>query len=189
MAGAVALLLEARPHLSPNEVQQRLQNTARPSLWWASPALGFFDNVHRQGAGMLSVDDAVLADATVWPSSLALGEIESGTVTRRLRISKSDMNEWRKRHGRVRRHHHDDDETVTYTIGHEVALATGANTFAPSFLAAFATATFSEPIITIGGRGHHDDSESILVGQPGAHRALELAADRYRSTLNRACLP
>jgi subtilisin family serine protease len=163
VAGAVALLLEARPRLSPDEVQQRLQNTARPTLWWANPALGFLDNVHRQGAGMLSVDDAVLADVTVWPSSLALGEIESGTVTRRLRISMSDIHEWRKRHGRVRRHHHDDDETVTYTIGHEVALATGANTFAPSFLAAFATATFSEPTITLGGRGHRDDSESLLV--------------------------
>ena len=54
VAGAVALLLEARPHASPKEVQQRLQNTARPALWWGNPGLGFLDNVHRQGAGMLT---------------------------------------------------------------------------------------------------------------------------------------
>jgi hypothetical protein len=52
---------------------------------------------------------------------------------------------------------------VTYTIGHEPALATGANTFAPSFFAAFATATFSQATVKIGGKGHHDDEESILV--------------------------
>ena len=87
VAGAVALLLEARPHTSPGEVQKRLQNTARPHLWWGDPTLGLLDNVHRQGAGMLQIDDAILADAIVSPSSLALGEIESGSATRSLRIS------------------------------------------------------------------------------------------------------
>ena len=78
VAGAVALLLEGRPGTKPKEVEYRLQNTARPAVWWGNPALGFLDNVHRQGAGMLRIDDAVTAHATVSPSSLALGEIEDG---------------------------------------------------------------------------------------------------------------
>jgi len=47
VAGAVALLLQAHPDAKPNEVQQRLQNTARPALWSGNPTLGFLDVVHR----------------------------------------------------------------------------------------------------------------------------------------------
>jgi hypothetical protein len=171
VAGAVALLLEARPHASPAEIQQRLQNTARPALWWGNPALGVLDNVHRQGAGLLTVDDAVLADAIVSPSSLALGEIESGTVTKRLRISLTELHGWQKRHGLLRRRNADDRRRnpddrgvpVTYTLGHEPALATGANTFTPSFLSSFATATFSAPTVAVGGHGRPDDDASVDV--------------------------
>ena len=53
VAGAVALLLEGRPGTKPKEVEWRLQNTARPAPWGGDPGLGFPDNVHRQGAGML----------------------------------------------------------------------------------------------------------------------------------------
>jgi minor extracellular serine protease Vpr len=164
VAGAVALLLEGRPHASPTEIQQRLQNSARPALWWGNPALGFLDNVHRQGAGMLTLDDAVLADAIVSPSSLALGEIESGTLTKRLRISLTELHGWQKRHGLLRRRNPDDrDVPVTYTLGHEPALATGANTFTPSFLSSFATATFSAPTVAVGGHGRPDDDASVDV--------------------------
>ena len=164
VAGAAALLLEARPHASPTEIQQRLQNTARPAPWWGNPALGFLDNVHRQGAGMLTLDDAVVSDAIVSPSSLALGEIESGTVTKRLRISLTELHGWQKRHGLLRRRNPDDrDVPVTYTLGHEPALATGANTFTPSFLSSFATATFSAPTVAVGGHGRPDDDASVDV--------------------------
>jgi minor extracellular serine protease Vpr len=87
VAGAVALLLEARPHLKPE--RERLQNTARPHLWFGNPTLGFLDNVHRHGAGMLEIDDAVTTDAVVSPSSLALGEIESGSLSRSLEENES----------------------------------------------------------------------------------------------------
>ena len=87
VAGAVALLLEARPDTEPAEVQARLQNSAQPHLWWGDPTLGFLDNVHRQGAGMLTIDDAIEADAVVTPSSLALGELETtGPASRLLHI-------------------------------------------------------------------------------------------------------
>jgi minor extracellular serine protease Vpr len=157
VAGAVALLLEARPHTSPGEVQKRLQNTARPHLWGGNPTLGFLDNVHRQGAGMLQIDDAILADAIASPSSLALGEIESGSATRALRISLERLNT----SGRRRNRSGNVADQVTYTLGHEPALSTGPNTFTPSFVTSFATVQFSTPAVTLGGP--HANSETILV--------------------------
>jgi subtilisin family serine protease len=158
VAGAVALLLEARPRTKPDEVQKRLQNTARPHLWWGDPTLGLLDNVHRQGAGMLQIDDAILADAIVSPSSLALGEIESGSTTRALRISLEGL---RNALGRRRNRTDNVADQVTYTLGHEPALATGPNTFTPSFVPRFATIQFSTPAVTLGG--DHANSEIILV--------------------------
>jgi minor extracellular serine protease Vpr len=161
VAGAVALLLEARPHTSPREVQQRLQNSARPHLFSLNPGLGFLDVVHRQGAGMLQVDDAITAEAIVSPSSLALGEIESGSVTRMLRVKLSDEDRRGRGRGRGRGHGGDDDddhEGVTYTLSHTPALSTGSNTFVPAFIAAAATVTFNRPTIAVGrGRGGDDD--------------------------------
>jgi hypothetical protein len=157
VAGAVALLLEARPHTSPSEVQKRLQNTARPHLWWGDPTLGLLDNVHRQGAGMLQIDDAILADAIVSPSSLGLGEIETGTTTQTLRISLEGLG---NRSGRRNRSGNVADQ-VTYTLGHEPALSTGPNTFTPTFVPSFATVQFSTPAVTLGGS--HANTENILV--------------------------
>jgi len=155
VAGAVALLLEGRPHTKPKEVEQRLQNTARPAVWWGNPALGFLDNVHRQGAGMLRIDDAVTAHATVSPSSLALGEMEAGPITSELKITLAAE----KRRGPGR-----DDPPVTYTLGHVPAVSTGPNTFTPSFRTGFATATFNPPSVTLGGQnGHHDDAATVAV--------------------------
>jgi hypothetical protein len=153
VAGAVALLLEARSAARPDEVMQRLQNTAQPHLWFGNPGLGFLDNVHRQGAGMLSIADAVLADATVSPSNLALGEIENGSTTRSLTITRADS---RGRRGRGP--NHGGDDAVVYTLGHKAALATGPNTFAPQFLAGFATVEFSQPTVSLGGDRHNNDA-------------------------------
>jgi minor extracellular serine protease Vpr len=169
VAGAVALLLEARPHTSPGEVQKRLQNTARPHLWWGDPTLGLLDNVHRQGAGMLRIDDAILADAIVSPSSLALGEIESGSATRALRISLEGLGNpsarRRNRTGNVA-------DQVTYTLGHEPALATGPNTFIPIFLAGFATLQFSTPTVTLGGQFAKDDIVFVTITPPASPAKL-----------------
>jgi minor extracellular serine protease Vpr len=163
VAGAVALLLEARPHLGPREVQERLQNTARPALWSGNPSLGFLDNVHRQGAGMLHIDEAATADAVVSPSSLALGEIEAGAVTKQLRISLAGSDEHHGRHWGHNHQGHDDDE-VTYTLGHVAALSTGANTFTPSFRTASATVTFNKTSVTLGdSRSRADDDADVMV--------------------------
>ena len=148
VAGAVALLLEARPHLKPEQVQERLQNTARPHLWFGNPSLGFLDNVHRQGAGMIEIDDAVTAGAVISPSSLALGEIESGSVARSLRLKLAKP---------LEKGGHDED-VVTYTLGYQPALSTGSNTFTPSFFSNAATVTFAAPTVAIGG----EDDEAVV---------------------------
>jgi subtilisin family serine protease len=158
VAGAVALLLEARPHTNPGEVQTRLQNTARPHLWGGDPTLGVLDNVHRQGAGMLQIDDAILADAIVSPSSLALGEIESGATTRSLRISLEGLGR-RKRPGAVA-------DQVTYTLGHDPALSTGPNTFTPSFVPSFATVQFSTATVSLGGGQANDANILVTIAPP-----------------------
>jgi subtilisin family serine protease len=46
VAGAAALLLEARPYTRAEDVRGILQNSADPKNWWGNPGLGFLDNVH-----------------------------------------------------------------------------------------------------------------------------------------------
>lgn len=118
VAGAVALLLEARPRTPSQAADVILQNSADPRPWWGNPALGLLDNVHRQGAGMLDIDDSILATTKIEPPKLSLGEIESGAVTRTLSIENKSSN------------------PVTYDLSHVPALATGPNTFSPAFFAA-----------------------------------------------------
>jgi subtilisin family serine protease len=181
-AGAVALLLQARPDARPDEIHERLQNTARPALWAGNPSLGFLDNVHRQGAGLLRLDDAVLSQAVVSPGSLALGEVETGSVSKRLRLRSSGEREHDRGHGRKRSSasrdrgrgrgrgrnpdNDNDGDAVTYTLSHRPALATGRDTFTPSFHASFATVQFSRPTLTAGGDG--DETEVLVTITPPA---------------------
>ncbi len=90
VAGAAALLLEAQPGLPSQVVGAVLQNSADPALWSLDPTRGRLDSVHRQGAGMLDVDDAILATVRIEPSELSLGEGDSGPVTRTLRLESRD---------------------------------------------------------------------------------------------------
>ncbi len=131
VAGGVALLLESQPRLRANEIRTILQNTADPEVWWGNPGLGFLDNVHRQGAGMLDIPGAVEATTHVSPGKLALGESEAGPRTERLTIRNNS------------------DETVTYTLSHEPALGTHGNTFAPGFNASFANVSFDAESVTV----------------------------------------
>jgi subtilisin family serine protease len=143
VAGAVALYLQAHPDAKATQMRNVLQNSADPHLWGGNPSLGFLDNVHRQGAGMLDIDDAILATTFVTPGKLSLGESESGPATRTLRIENRSPN------------------TVTYDLSHAPALATGTNTFTPSFFAAFAGVTFSTSSVTLGPGGHADVDVTI----------------------------
>ncbi len=148
VAGGVALLLQAKPKTPSQIVRTILQNSAAPKNWWRNPALGFLDNVHRQGAGMLQIDKAILADTKIEPGKLSLGESEAGPATRTLKIENNAS------------------APVTYNLSHAPALATGANTFTVAFFNAPATVGFSSPSVTVPAKG--SVTVSVTITAPAA---------------------
>lgn len=86
VAGAVALLLEAKPYFSPQAVRSILQNSADPAIWSLNTSYGLLEPVHRQGAGLLDIDDAILATTWIEPGKLSLGESEAGPSKHKLTI-------------------------------------------------------------------------------------------------------
>jgi minor extracellular serine protease Vpr len=150
VAGSVALLLEARPNTSSQAVRGILQNSADPKNWWGNPGLGFLDNVHRQGAGMLDIPGAVLSTTKIEPAKLALGESEAGPATRTLSIENKGS------------------QAVTYELSHAPALSTGGSTFAPSFFTGFASVVFSSTSVTVpsGGSASFDVTITANPGLP-----------------------
>jgi subtilisin family serine protease len=86
VAGAAALMLQAKPRTNSQVMRTLLQNTAEPKNWWGNPGLGFLDNVHRQGAGMLQIDDAILATTKVEPGKISAGEGEAGPYAQVMKI-------------------------------------------------------------------------------------------------------
>jgi minor extracellular serine protease Vpr len=135
VAGAVALLLEARPNTPSNAVRTILQNYAEPHAWFGNPALGFLDNVHRQGAGMLQIADAIRGTVNVQPGKLSLGESQAGPATRTLTVANTGAS------------------AVTFTLSNEAGLATGPNTFTPSFFIGPATVAWSTSALTVPAGG------------------------------------
>ncbi len=129
VAGGVALLLQARPKTSAQDVRTILQNSADPNIRVGTPA--GLDNVHRQGAGMLDIDDAILSMSTIEPAKLALGESQSGPAVRTLRIKNSAAT------------------SVTYALSHQPALGTHGSTFVPAFNNSAATVAFSTASLTL----------------------------------------
>ncbi len=160
VAGAVALLLEAKPDLRAWQVRDILQNSADPADWFGAPGAGYVENAHRQGAGMLDVPGAVQAGASVLPAKLSLGENTStGTTTKWVTVRNTTR------------------ETVTYTVSHAPALATYGNTFAPSFADAYADVSFSRESVTL--RPGRSGTVGVTVTAPEATDADQLIYGGY----------
>ncbi len=104
VAGAAALMLEADPGLTVPDVRTKLQNSGEPLPLNIAPAAGL-EVVHLQGAGMIHVDKAILADVTIEPSFLQLGQT-SGPVTETLTLTNNT------------------DQTQVYAMSFEDAVAT-----------------------------------------------------------------
>jgi len=135
VAGAAALLLQAKPHTNAHDMRGILQNTAVPAPWFGNPGLGFLDNVHRQGAGMVKIDKAATSTGSVTPSKVALGESQFGGSTQAFTVTNSGS------------------EAVTYALSSTNALATGGSDFAPSFFTSNTAVAFSTPSITVPAGG------------------------------------
>jgi len=131
VAGAAALLLEAKPNTPSQAVRGILQNSADPANWWGDPGLGFLDNVHRQGAGMLDIYGAITSTTKIEPGKISAGESQAGPYTQVLKIENNAA------------------EDVTYDLSFVNALSTGVNTFAPSFFLGNASVGFCSPSLTV----------------------------------------
>jgi subtilisin family serine protease len=143
VAGAVALLLQARPNTPAQAVRSMLQNTADPKLWSLAPSYGILDAVHRQGAGMLQIDKAILATVKVEPGKLSLGESQTGPVTRSLTIANSGP------------------AAVTYDLADVMAIDT-LGIFPPlGYYAGPADVTFSQASVTVPAGGSATVSVTI----------------------------
>ena len=130
VAGAVALLLEAHPQLKADVVRDVLQNSADPKDWWGFPGVGLLDNVHRQGAGMLDIDDAILATTLVIPGKISAGEGQAGPFSTKLTILNST------------------NDPVTYDLSYVNALSTGG-IIAPNFWESDAEVAFGSTSVTV----------------------------------------
>jgi subtilisin family serine protease len=133
VAGAVALYLQAHPGANAQAMRGILQNSAAPKTLTAT--LPFLTSVHRQGAGMLQIDKAVLATTSVTPAKLSLGESQAGPSTQTLTVTNGGAT------------------SVTYNITHQAAVATGPNTFAVGLFIAPSSVTFSATSLTVPAGG------------------------------------
>ncbi|GAA1137813.1 hypothetical protein GCM10009583_04380 [Ornithinicoccus hortensis] len=132
-AGAAALLLQAHPDLAPQQVRDTLQNSADPAMWSLNPAAGLLEGAHRQGAGLIDVDDAILATAAISPGKLSLGE-GTEAITQTVEVS------------------NDGESDVTYTIANNAeTVATGAPTTDPGYFYAPATLEAPESVTVPAG--------------------------------------
>jgi subtilisin family serine protease len=134
VAGAAALMLEAKPNINSQVMRDLFQNSADPKAWWGFPGGPYIDNVHRQGAGMVDIDDAILATTKITPGKIATGESEAGPFVQMLTIENKAASD------------------VTYDLSYVNALSTGG-VIAPSFWLSDASVAFNTPSVTVPAGG------------------------------------
>jgi subtilisin family serine protease len=159
VAGAAALLLQAKPRKSSYLFRDLFQNSADPKPWSLNAATGFLDHVHRQGAGMIDIDDTILTTASVSPAKLALGESEAGPVTQTFTVKNAAAT------------------PATFNLSFVNALSTGG-VITPSFALSDASVAFSSPSITVPAHGEGTFTATITpstgpnLGQYGGYIVL-----------------
>jgi subtilisin family serine protease len=131
VAGAVALILEAKPNMSAGEMRALLQNSSDPILWSLAPFPGYLEHVHRQGAGMIDIDDSILAKTLVTPGKISTGESDAGSHTETLTIR------------------NDGNESVTYNLYYQNAISTSGVTDVTGYFFSDAEVEFSVESITV----------------------------------------
>jgi subtilisin family serine protease len=126
VAGGAALYLQAHPRTHARDVGARLQNSADP----VAAATGGTEPVVRQGAGLLDIDDAILATAGITPGKLSLGDAPA--TNRELTIAN---------HGR---------RTVTYALSAiDAPAVAGRDIFTEHTEPATSAVAFSRPRVPV----------------------------------------
>ena len=131
VAGAAALLLEAQPGLDAYSVRDVLQNSADAQLWSLAPFPGYLEHVHRQGAGMVDIDDAILATTLVTPAKIATGESEAGLFMQELTVANNG------------------DTAVTYDLSFAEAIATTGIVTVDDYWLFGTWVDFDQPSVTV----------------------------------------
>jgi subtilisin family serine protease len=132
VAGAAALLIQARPNLEAKDVITLLQNTAVP----APSNTTAFAATQLQGAGLIHVDQAATTTLTITPAELALGDTTGGPATRTLTV------------------HNRGASDVTLDLTHDPANSVTGTTWTPTQVATNpAMMSFSAPSITVPAGG------------------------------------
>jgi subtilisin family serine protease len=138
VAGAVALLLQAKPNINPMTIRNVLMANAEPQVWWGDPPAGYLDHVHRQGAGMVQIDETIMTRAInkiiVTPSKIAAGESEAGPYSTKLMVKNGSAS------------------PITYNLSYVNALSTGG-TITPGFFLSDAWVEFNKSSITVPAKG------------------------------------
>src|SRR5690606_18161302 len=111
-----------------------------------NPELGMAEPVHRQGAGLIDIPQAVTTTTMVETSKISLGEGEAGPVTTTLTVS------------------NDGDEDVTYDLGAFAGIATAGSTSAPGFYGPDTDVSFSAESVTVPAGG--SASVDVTIGDP-----------------------
>ena len=157
VSGAAALFLEEHESVNPLDLREIFQNSADPAIAAVVGGVPVAQPTHRQGAGMIDIDDAIRYSSQVSPSKLALGE-GSSAVVKTLTIENNGSS------------------PVTYTLSHDVAAGTGANTFpsAPNvpipLILNVASVSFSSPSVEVPAG--EERTVDVTITPPAGNRTI-----------------
>ena len=154
VAGAVALLLQARPGLAAKDVVTLLQNTARPvSLRYGTTTYnGLLNYVQQQGAGMINIPAAATTQVTATPSKLELGESQTFPTRLKVVVLKNSSS-----------------KAVTYTAYHYPALTLTGTTYS------VVPDDENAATMTVNGQSVEGDSTVDVTVPAGGQAELNLA--------------
>ena len=144
VAGAAALVLQAKPGTAATDMRDVLQNSADPFPWFGIPGGPFMEVVHRQGAGLVDIDDAILADTVVQPGKISAGEGEAGPHSQVLTIRNNGATD------------------ATYDLDYSNAVSTSGLTAVTGFWLGFAEVHFSASSVTVPAGGSATVTATVI---------------------------
>lgn len=169
VAGSAALMLQSDPGLTAVDVRERLQNTATPAVYSFMPESGVLDAAHRQGAGLIHVDEAITQQSRVSPAKLSTGQSADGPFTQTLTLTNST------------------DEPITWATSHDDAVTSasaweeGRLQDQPDFTQENTQVTFSSEAVTVPANGSATVNVTIIPSPDTADTATYSGFLRFTS--------